>query len=192
MKQNAHGFTIVELLIVVVVISILAVIGMVAYNGISQRANNSAIISTASGTLRLIQTYIVQEGKYPARSNTAVWHCLTTELDCSGSTGNAITLGASWDRSGLTSIGSLPSSIPEAGGTARGIIYTYRAVRTIDGVSRPATLSYSLQGRDQNCGMSNVVSSDNNEPTWSTTGHSGNSDGNTTRCVVSIEGPAHI
>ena len=35
MFKNANGFTIVELLIVIVVIGILAVISIVAYNGVS-------------------------------------------------------------------------------------------------------------------------------------------------------------
>ena len=43
--QN-RGFTIVELLIVIVVIAVLAAISIVAYNGISARANAAATMST--------------------------------------------------------------------------------------------------------------------------------------------------
>lgn len=46
-RDRRRGFTIVELLIVVVVIAILAAITIVAYNGITNRANDSATISTA-------------------------------------------------------------------------------------------------------------------------------------------------
>lgn len=42
-SKQASGFTIVELLIVVVVIAILAAITIVAYNGIQSRANESAV-----------------------------------------------------------------------------------------------------------------------------------------------------
>ena len=41
-----NGFTIVELLIVVVVIAILAAITIVSYNGISNRAKSSAVQAT--------------------------------------------------------------------------------------------------------------------------------------------------
>ncbi|MGH7218026.1 MAG: type II secretion system protein [Candidatus Microsaccharimonas sp.] len=47
----AHGFTIVELLIVIVVIAILAAITIVSYNGIS----NTARVSTAAQGLRQIE-----------------------------------------------------------------------------------------------------------------------------------------
>lgn len=41
--KSTNGFTIVELLIVVVVIAILAAITIVSYNGITTQANNSAV-----------------------------------------------------------------------------------------------------------------------------------------------------
>lgn len=42
-KQASFGFTIVELLIVIVVIGILATITIVAYNGVQNRANDTAV-----------------------------------------------------------------------------------------------------------------------------------------------------
>lgn len=48
-KSGQNGFTIVELLIVVVVIGILAAIVVVAYNGITNSAKESAVQSDLAG-----------------------------------------------------------------------------------------------------------------------------------------------
>lgn len=57
-KANNQGFTIVELLIVVVVIAILAAITIVSYNGITNRANGSAITSLAAGIQKKAELFI--------------------------------------------------------------------------------------------------------------------------------------
>ena len=54
MRKSTTGFTIVELLIVIVVIAILAAITVVAYNGIQTRSTNSRIDSD----MRNLQTAI--------------------------------------------------------------------------------------------------------------------------------------
>lgn len=84
--RRIHGFTIVELLIVVVVIGILAAISIVAYSGVSQKANNAAIIDAAGKTQRLMQAYIATEGKYPLPGPTTMFACVTTETGCRSST----------------------------------------------------------------------------------------------------------
>jgi len=55
--QDQKGFTIVELLIVVVVIAILAAITIVSYNGITNRANASAAASTAASLQKKAELY---------------------------------------------------------------------------------------------------------------------------------------
>ena len=57
-----RGFTIVELLIVIVVIAILAAITIVAYNGIQTRAKASAIISDLKATEKAFKLYKASSG----------------------------------------------------------------------------------------------------------------------------------
>jgi prepilin-type N-terminal cleavage/methylation domain-containing protein len=65
--QSERGFTIVELLIVVVVIAILAAITIVSYNGITNRANASAAQSTAAALQKKAELYASDgpTGQYP-------------------------------------------------------------------------------------------------------------------------------
>ncbi|MEO5949666.1 MAG: prepilin-type N-terminal cleavage/methylation domain-containing protein [Candidatus Saccharimonas sp.] len=52
-----RGFTIVELLIVIVIIAILATITVVAYNGITQRSQASAVASDLRATIKGFMLY---------------------------------------------------------------------------------------------------------------------------------------
>jgi len=65
--KKQTGFTIVELLIVVVVIAILAAITIVSYNGIQNRAKESAAQSTAAQVGKRMLQHAIEKGEiYPA------------------------------------------------------------------------------------------------------------------------------
>lgn len=65
--NQKNGFTIVELLIVIVVIALLAAISIVAYNGIQDRARQSKIRSDLSLYLKAIQGARVNTGEQALR-----------------------------------------------------------------------------------------------------------------------------
>lgn len=61
-----RGFTIVELLIVIVVIAILAAISIVAYNGIQERSTSTRRLSDMKTIEKALELYKIQKGEYPA------------------------------------------------------------------------------------------------------------------------------
>ena len=65
MNKPLRGFTIVELLIVVVVIAILAAITIVAYNGIQARAKDSQADSALNQVKKALELYKIDNGFYP-------------------------------------------------------------------------------------------------------------------------------
>ncbi|MDB5160917.1 MAG: fimbrial protein pilin [Candidatus Saccharibacteria bacterium] len=68
-KKAASGFTIVELLIVIVVIGILAALVVTTYNGIQQKARDTERKTDINALHSQIEAYQAQNGKYPTLAN---------------------------------------------------------------------------------------------------------------------------
>lgn len=73
------GFTIVELLIVIVVIGILAAIVVVAFNGIQQSAVNASVRSDLTNFAKKLEAYKAEYGSYP--SNATALEALDIKLN---------------------------------------------------------------------------------------------------------------
>lgn len=66
MPKTKSGFTIVEILIVIVVIGILASISIVAYNGVQSRSRDAKRLSDVQAIQKSLELYKTDRGTYPA------------------------------------------------------------------------------------------------------------------------------
>lgn len=90
-SKVSKGFTIVELLIVVVVIAILASIAIVAYAGIQTRARDTSVIQDLNSLEKKIQVYSIQNNNL--LGNNVTWNSKSganSNLQFTASQGNVI------------------------------------------------------------------------------------------------------
>jgi len=97
-NKTQSGFTIVELLIVIVVIGILAAIVIVAFNGVQSRANATSAKSNATTILKKIEAYNSLKSTYPVTATQ-----MNTEEE-SKLTGSGISIGAVTTNNGKTHV----------------------------------------------------------------------------------------
>lgn len=141
-KNKKTGFTIVELLIVVVVIAILASITIVAYGGVQKRAAVATMSSDLHNTANIISAVQIETGAYPTTlpNNVKPSPRVILQLASSGTSG-AMCINAhhssdpalrmSWD-SAIGSIKSqLCSGIPSGDAVGGTVPQTARAVNLV-------------------------------------------------------------
>lgn len=182
MRYRRSGFTIVELLIVIVVIAILAAITTVAYTGVQQRANNSAKIAAVKQLVTLIRGYTTLYDTYPSNGV----YCATAENQCTNGSGNVQTSDNAALLTELGKMGSVPQVSNVKAGNSYGVQYIYESANTFNGIPAPVRLEYWLQGDNIKCGTENVQN--NTAATasvTSTTGYTASSGGRTT-CWIRI------
>lgn len=97
-----RGFTLVELLIVIVIIAILTVVSLVAYNGLQNRAKTTAAASAAETVAKKAEIYNTEISGYPADLKTL----MEASSDKSYSIGTDVLTGAS---KGLSDLASKPN-----------------------------------------------------------------------------------
>lgn len=206
-NRKRFGFTIVELLIVIVIIAILAAITVVAYNEIQQRARNATRVSAIQTYIKLLSVYAIQNNTYPSFTNGACLGTGYTGSSCTNSTlSQTVPSGAteqSTFNSGLSAFGNIPDypkleSTGSKGGNESGaFIYNYGA--TNETPARTYRIVYFLEGMNQNCQQARIVRNTDGSAAgtgaWQVTINGYINSGNTTggtRCILSLLNPTEF
>lgn len=110
---NQRGFTIIELLIVIIVLSILVIIGIVSYGSVNSRAIDIRIKNDlANVEARLTRYALKNGGQYPATTanTSANWKAIDVETDANCFNGSAL---EEW----VPTFQDLPQSVSSTGNT---------------------------------------------------------------------------
>lgn len=159
---TSSGFTIVELLIVIVVIAILATITIVAFNGVQQRAMNTAMKANVSSIAKVIRLYHAANDLYPRNANGN--YCVTLDNDCTLYDSSKLSTSNTTLVNQIQEFGSLPESVEHINGNpAYGVYYTWSSNFTLNSEPNPAMLVFWLQGTYQDCnGVTGMISVNGN------------------------------
>lgn len=77
--KRQTGFTIVELLIVIVIIAILASIAIVAYSGIQNRGHDTSVKNDVTNFKKGVELFRADHGRYPAASGGDLSELVTVQ-----------------------------------------------------------------------------------------------------------------
>lgn len=157
--KNKYGFTIVELLVVIVVIGVLASIVTIAYSGISRRAENNKTISAVNQIVKLLANYKeLNNGNYPSGAS-GLYSCIGSEYTdgiCFDATTGGFGVMARVNtnfNTALQSVGSIPqASTKKLTMSVNGYIVAGASFETSSKVIR-----YHLEGDSQPCSISGAT-----------------------------------
>lgn len=206
-SRSSPGFTLVELLIVIVVVGVLAAITVVAFNGVSARSRNVRTIAVVQSYRKAIVAYRTLNNTYPPVN--AGRACLGAGYsdangdgsgDC-GETANLASEDASFFNALKVIIANQPTvnsarvNMPYQTSTFTGAaIYNWSGFK-VDNISNPYYLMYVLEGDRTDCQASGVVMPWEDAslgkygwPEMKTTSQKFSwSDNKTTACVIPLE-----
>ena len=168
--KSRHGFTIVELLIVVVVIAILAAITIVSFNGITTRAYNVKIVGGVRTYLQQIEVYYATNGSYPPTTpeqngQQIAMVCLGsgyTDATCGKVTGVIVYEDSLFNTKMAPFIGAKPpvindKELPSGPEAFVGAVYGIdETIKSKTGFTRARSIQYALHGSDADCVISNA------------------------------------
>ncbi len=190
-NQHQRGFTIVELLIVIIVIGVIAAITIIAYNGMQIRAENTKTLAAVNQYAKALQLYKTNTGDYPLAGGGFQFGCIAESGTCAMVSGTAgpdcASIGASGVSNTLnTAIKTVIPRIPSAsdqtmqceGKTVKGALYVMYGTYFGPDI-RNGYIIYYLRG-DQPCATpagSNLVTP--NGRIYYSTG--------TTRCYIQFD-----
>ncbi len=202
MKRQG-GFTIVELLIVIVVIAILAAITITVYGNMQQRARNTQRIQAAKEWQKVITAYTSANSGYPVDVSTPSYHvCLgdqyptdldaNPDVDCYAST-NTKHPSAAFNAPLLSTLVSSLPRFPDdkmVTGTGLGTVMglSFRSGDTLDptpGANKTSypMMHYWLYGTSQDCVLRPVAIAVSGGYVESSATFSSN-DGQFTHCII--------
>jgi prepilin-type N-terminal cleavage/methylation domain-containing protein len=104
--KSEKGFTIVELLIVIIVIGILAAIIIVAYNGVTNKAKATKSQAAATTLIKKAEAYNAMVGTYPLTGGVTT----TTGFSVASPADNTVSLQGSGIKFEALTSGTTPSS----------------------------------------------------------------------------------
>jgi len=195
MTQKNRGFTIVELLIVIVVIAILAMISIVAYNGVQARAKATAVEETVDKYRNMLVQYATINRQYPSGTDSV----------CLGAVANypdGCYTGASATSTTENGLKTVAKTLPQVDTVCnnmgeecrRNLLFMYQSNATLDGVAHPYYMVYYLQ-KGQPCKLGGNVGG-----TWehytktpnSTKYFEHDNDSQVSMCILSLPDPAKM
>jgi prepilin-type N-terminal cleavage/methylation domain-containing protein len=181
-NKKRAGFTIVELLIVIVVIGILAALVLNTFSGVQQKARNAHTLTLVKAYYTAIQAYVAENGSYPPD-----WACLGVGYPDVDGDGKGDCDGTSTYTSLEENTAFNDAIRPYIGGSENnkiinptvvnapydlwgvGAMYTYNEPTTLDGEPLHRWIVYHLEGVDTKCPIGPLAKMSPGFPTFTST-----------------------